>query len=174
MVSIFPNKIKSIRFQPIFFNNFHDMYYIKKKHVMAQFSDRKFADVFLTKCNSKYYFLTGKLLVQFNSKGQFLKRLSLSLCIHFYWLSWLRLASHRKLIQNSALRLRLRRFKILTRPLLKIPLQALKRKGLSRAFEALKAFSFFCTAAKSVVLNNVWKRVCENFYLTTLQKMFLQ
>ena len=36
---------------------------------MAQFSDRKFADVFLTKCNSKYYFLTGKLLVQFNSKG---------------------------------------------------------------------------------------------------------
>ena len=71
---------------------------------MAQFSDRKFADVFLTKCNSKYYFLTGKLLVQFNSK---------------------------------------------------IPLQALKRKGLSRAFEALKAFFFFCTAAKSVVLNNV-------------------
>ena len=71
---------------------------------MAQFSDRKFADVFLTKCNSKHYFLTGKLLVQFNSK---------------------------------------------------IPLQALKRKGLSRAFEALKAFFFFCTAAKSVVLNNV-------------------
>ena len=52
-----------------------------------------------------------------------LKRLSLSLsaylCIHFYWLSWLRQASHRKLIQNSALRLRLRRFKILTCPLLK-------------------------------------------------------
>ena len=38
---------------------------------MAQFSDRKFADVFLTKCNSKYYFLTGKLLVQFNSKIPF-------------------------------------------------------------------------------------------------------
>ena len=57
---------------------------------------------------------------------------------------------------------------------MKPPLQALKRKGLSRAFEALKAFFFFCTAAKSVVLNNVWKRVCENFYLTTLQKMFSQ
>ena len=40
-------------------------------------------------------------------------------------------------------------------------------------FEALKAFFFLCTAAKCVVLNNVWKRVCENKYLTTLQKMFV-
>ena len=49
-----------------------------------------------------------------------LKCLSLSLsaylCIDIYWLSWLGLASHRKLIQNAALRLR--RFKILTCPLL--------------------------------------------------------
>ena len=37
-------------------------------------------------------------------------------------------------------------------------------------FEAFKAF--FCTAAKSVVLNNVWKRVCENKYLRTLQNFF--
>ena len=29
------------------------------------------------------------------------------LCIHFYWLSWLRQASLRKMIQSSALRLRL-------------------------------------------------------------------
>ena len=51
-----------------------------------------------------------------------LKRLSLSadLCIHFYWLSRLRQASHRKIIQKSALRLRLRRFKILTCLLLKL------------------------------------------------------
>ena len=51
----------------------------------------------------------------------FIERLGFSayLCIYFYWLSWLRQASHRKLIQNSALRLRLRRFKILTCPLLK-------------------------------------------------------
>ena len=43
--------------------------------------------------------------------------LSADLCIHSYWLSWLRQASHRKLIQNSALRLR--RFKILTKTVLK-------------------------------------------------------
>ena len=59
-----------------------------------------------------------------------LKRLSLSLsaylCIQFYWLSWLRQASHRKLIQNSALRLRLRRFKILTCPLLKTKTMAVQ------------------------------------------------
>ena len=38
-----------------------------------------------------------------------MKRLSLSadLCIHSYWLSRLREASHRKMIQSSALRLRL-------------------------------------------------------------------
>ena len=40
-----------------------------------------------------------------------MKRLSLSLsddlCIHSYWLSWLRQASYRKMIQNLALRLRL-------------------------------------------------------------------
>ena len=51
-----------------------------------------------------------------------LKRLSLSLnadlCIHSYWLSRLRQASQRKMIQSSALRLRLIRFKILTCPLL--------------------------------------------------------
>ena len=33
--------------------------------------------------------------------------LSADLCIHFYWLSQLRQASHRKMIQSSALRLRL-------------------------------------------------------------------
>ena len=33
--------------------------------------------------------------------------LSADLCIHFYWLSRLRQASHRKIIQNLALRLRL-------------------------------------------------------------------
>jgi hypothetical protein len=33
--------------------------------------------------------------------------LSADLCIHFYWLSRLRQASHRIMIQNSALRLRL-------------------------------------------------------------------
>ena len=33
--------------------------------------------------------------------------LSADLCIHFYWLSWLRQASHRKRIQSAALRLRL-------------------------------------------------------------------
>ena len=39
---------------------------------------------------------------------------SADLCIHFYWLSWLRQASHRKMIQRSELRLRLwlRLFKI--------------------------------------------------------------
>ena len=61
-----------------------------------------------------------------------LKCLSLSLSlsaylfIHFYWLSWLKQASHRKLIQNSALRLRLRRFKILTCPLLQFQNVSLK------------------------------------------------
>ena len=53
-----------------------------------------------------------------------LKRLSLSLnadlCIHSYWLSRLRQAGHRKMIQSSALRLRIWRFKILTCPLLKL------------------------------------------------------
>ena len=46
-----------------------------------------------------------------------MKHLSLSadLCIHSYWLSQLRQASHRKMIQSSALW----RFKILTCPLLK-------------------------------------------------------
>ena len=29
------------------------------------------------------------------------------LCIHFYWLSWLRQASHRKMIQRAVLKLRL-------------------------------------------------------------------
>ena len=33
--------------------------------------------------------------------------LNADLCIHFYWLSWLRQASHRKRIQSAALRLRL-------------------------------------------------------------------
>ena len=49
-----------------------------------------------------------------------MKRLSLSadLCIHSYWLSWLRQASHRKMIRSLTLRLRLWRFKILTCPLL--------------------------------------------------------
>ena len=43
-----------------------------------------------------------------------LKRLSpnADLCIHSYWLSPLRQASHRKMIQSSALRLWLRHFKI--------------------------------------------------------------
>ena len=45
-----------------------------------------------------------------------MKRLSLSLsadlCIHSYWLSQLGQASHRKMIQSSALRLRLCHFKI--------------------------------------------------------------
>ena len=49
-----------------------------------------------------------------------LKRLSLSLsanlCNHYYWLCWLRQASHRKMIQSSALRPRLWRFKILKCP----------------------------------------------------------
>ena len=45
--------------------------------------------------------------------------LNANLCIHFYWLSRLRQASHRKIIQSSALRQRLWRFKILTCPLLK-------------------------------------------------------
>ena len=51
-----------------------------------------------------------------------LKHLSLSLsadlCIHSYWLSRLRQASHRKMNQNSALRLRLWQFKNLTCPIL--------------------------------------------------------
>ena len=33
--------------------------------------------------------------------------LNADLCIHFYWLSWLRQASHRKMIQSSVHRLRL-------------------------------------------------------------------
>ena len=46
--------------------------------------------------------------------------LNADLCIHFYWLSnKLRQASHRKMIQSSALRLRLWRFKISTRSLLR-------------------------------------------------------
>ena len=52
--------------------------------------------------------------------------LSPDLCIHFYWLSRLRQASHRKMIQSSALRLRLWRFKILTCPLLKLDIHHLQ------------------------------------------------
>ena len=44
--------------------------------------------------------------------------LSADICIHFHCLTSLRQASHRKMIQSSALRQRLRRFKILTCPLL--------------------------------------------------------
>ena len=55
------------------------------------------------------------------SNVKILKRLSLNadLCIHSYWLSRLRQASHRKMIQSSALRIRLWRFKIWTCPFLK-------------------------------------------------------
>ena len=66
---------------------------------------------------SNFYFFSNDWRTVF---FKILKCLSLSLsaylCIHFYWLSWLRQASHRKLIQNSALR----RFKILTCPLLQL------------------------------------------------------
>ena len=78
---------------------------------------------------SKYYFDRLKILQWIAGLDlrtvfvKILKLLSLSLslsadlCIHSYWLSWLRQASHRKMIQSSALRLR--RFKILKCPLLK-------------------------------------------------------
>ena len=66
-----------------------------------------------------------------------LKRLSLSadLCIHSYWLSRLRQASHRKMIQSSALRLRLWRFKILTCPLLKSCLFVWLRRISERSWQ---------------------------------------
>ena len=72
-----------------------------------------------------------------------MKRFSLSLiadlCIHSYWLSWLRQASHRKMIQSSALRLRLWRFKILTCPLL---------KSVSNAKPSLKQFCLLWQQSK--------------------------
>ena len=70
--------------------------------------------------NHRLLYIWMKLLHLRTVFVKILKHLSLNayLCIHFYWLSWLRQASHIKLIQNSALRLRLRRFKILTCPLL--------------------------------------------------------
>ena len=56
--------------------------------------------------------------------------LSAYLCIHFYWLSWLRLASHRTMIQSSTLRLR--RFKILTCPLLKSFIDCFHKKSFGQ------------------------------------------
>ena len=69
-----------------------------------------------SKCRQKL-----KLTLKTAVSEEILNNLSFSaaeLCIHFHWLNRLRQASHRKMIQSSALRLRLWCFKILTCPLL--------------------------------------------------------
>ena len=71
-----------------------------------------------------WFFLEGPWILKAFVSNEILNWhcLSLSpnadLCFHLYWLSRMGQASHRKIIQSSALRLRLRRFKILTCPLL--------------------------------------------------------
>ena len=61
---------------------------------------------------------------------------SADLCIHFYCLSELRQASQRKMIQSSAIRQRLRRFKILTCPLLK----SLHRGGMIKLLSSVNKY----------------------------------
>ena len=88
-----------------------------------------------------------------------LKRRSLSadLCIHSYWLNRLRQASHRKMIQSSALRLRLWCFKILTSPLLQIT--RIIFPNIERSVQSLKQNLFLEFCENLIHYNSNWKKM---------------
>ena len=98
-----------------------------------------------------------------------------NLCIHFYWLSWQRQASHRKMIQSSTLRLR--RFKILTCPLLKTSLMKItnvirNKVGLTPSYILSSSADFVLDSLQLVLHQSIEPPIFQPSWISTYFALF--